>query len=73
MLGIMLAPVTPFAMEKLWNWLGMETDLWQGGWTEGLREVPAGRQLGKPEILFPRLDDELIQPEIERLQKMLED
>jgi methionyl-tRNA synthetase len=73
MLAVMLAPVTPFAMEKLWTWLGMETDLWRGGWTEGLEEIPAGRPLGRPEILFPRLDDELIQPEIERLQKMLGD
>ena len=51
----------------------METDLWKGGWEEGIRDIPSGRPLGKPEILFPRLDDDLIQPEIERLKKMLED
>ena len=51
----------------------MESDLWEGGWDEGLREIPAGRPLGKPEILYPRLDDELIQPEIDRLNRMLED
>ena len=73
MLALMLAPVVPFGMEKLWSWLGMESDLWRGGWDEGLRNIPAGRPLGKPEILFPRLDDDLIQAEIERLKKMLED
>jgi methionyl-tRNA synthetase len=73
MLAVMLAPVTPFAMEKLWSWLGMETDLWKNGWDEGSRPIPAGRPLGRPEILFPRLDDEVIQPEIARLRKMLED
>ncbi len=73
MLALMLAPVVPFGMEKLWSWLGMESDLWRGGWDEGLRDIPAGRPLGKPEILFPRLDDDLIQAEIERLKKMLED
>jgi methionyl-tRNA synthetase len=73
MLALMLAPVVPFAMEKLWNWLGMETDLWRGGWDEGNRDLPPGRVLGPPEILFPRLDDALIQPEIDRLKKMLED
>jgi methionyl-tRNA synthetase len=73
MLAVMLAPVTPFAMEKLWSWLGMEEDLWTDGWNAGSRIIPAGRPLGRPEILFPRLDDEVIQPEIERLQKMLED
>jgi len=73
MLALMLAPVVPFSMEKLWSWLGMETDLWHGGWAEGTRDIPPGRSLGTPEILFPRLDDELIQPEIERLNRMLED
>ncbi len=70
-LTVMLAPVTPFAMEKVWGWLGMQSDLWHGGWDEGIAPVPAGRKLGKPEILFPRLDDEVIQPEIERLNAML--
>ncbi len=73
MLALMLAPVVPFGMQKLWNWLGMESDLWYGGWDEGNRDIPGGRTLGAPEILFPRLDDELIQPEIERLEQMLKD
>ena len=73
MLCLMLAPVVPFGMEKLWSWLGMESDLWQGGWTEGCRPLPAGRALGKPEILYPRLDEETVQAEIDRLQEMLED
>jgi len=72
-LAVMLAPIVPFAMEKLWKWLGMESDLWRGGWAEGQRDIPAGRPLGQPEILFPRLDDEVIQPEIDRLNRMLED
>ena len=59
-LCVMLAPVLPFGMEKLWSWLGMESDLWRGGWDEGRRPVPAGRPLGKPEILFPRLEEEQI-------------
>ena len=73
LLNLMLAPVVPFAMDKLWQWLGMESDLWNGGWTEGTRDIPGGRPLGQPEILFPRLDDEVIQPEIDRLNRMLED
>ncbi len=72
-LCLMLAPVVPFGMQKLWQWLGMETDLWQGGWDEGQRDIPGGRVLGQPEILYPRFDDDLIQPEIDRLRGMLED
>ncbi len=71
-LCLMLAPVVPFGMAKLWSWLGMKTDLWHGGWQEGQQDIPSGRILGKPEILFPRFDDDMIQPEIDRLQSMLE-
>jgi len=73
LLTVMLAPIVPFAMEKVWGWLGFQSDLWRGGWDEGMQPIPAGRPLGKPEILFPRLDDEVIQPEIDRLRKLLED
>ncbi|MBK8165419.1 MAG: methionine--tRNA ligase [bacterium] len=72
-LAVMLAPVVPFAMEKVWAWLGLETPLWRGGWAEASRPVPAGRQLGRPEILFPRLEDEVIAREVERLRKLIGD
>jgi methionyl-tRNA synthetase len=69
----MMAPVVPFAMEKLWGWLGMEDGLWRAGWEAGRRPIPAGRILGTPEILFPRIDEADIQAESERLRRMLED
>jgi len=72
-LCLMLAPVVPFAMEKLWQWLGIEADLWRDGWAAGREMIPGGRALGTPEILFPRFDDDLIQPEIERLKDLLQD
>lgn len=72
-LAVMLAPVVPFAMEKVWAWLGLETPLWQGGWAEASRPVPAGRQLGRPEILFPRIEDDVIAREVERLKKLIGD
>ncbi len=68
---IMLAPVTPFAMEKVWGWLGMTTPLFAGGFAEGMEDLPGGRQLGVPEILFPRLDPEIIQGEIDRLNALV--
>lgn len=72
LLAVMLAPIVPFAMEKLWGWLGMGTPLWQGGWEEGLRPIPAGRRLGQSHILFPRLEDDVIRPEVERLRALLD-
>lgn len=73
MLCLMLAPVIPFGMEKVWGWLGMETELWRGGWEEGCRPLPPGRSLGRPEILYPRLDEEAVQAEIDRLQRMIDE
>jgi len=40
LLTLMLAPVTPFAAAKVWAWLGMEGDLFRGGWAEGTRTIP---------------------------------
>jgi methionyl-tRNA synthetase len=68
MLTLMLAPITPFAAEKVWGWLGMTGDLHHGGWAEGTRPLPPGRAIGRPEILFPRIEDEQIAPEVERLR-----
>lgn len=68
MLTLMLAPITPFAAARVWAWLGMTSDLHHGGWAEGTRPLPPGRTIGRPEILFPRIEDEQIAPEIERLR-----
>ncbi len=71
-LCLMLAPVVPFGMTKLWSWLGMETALFHGSWDEAGRDIPAGRPLGKPEILFPRLDPDVVQSEMDRLNRLVE-
>jgi len=71
-IAVMLAPITPFAMTRVWSWLGMETDLAVGGWEEGLKPLPAGRSLGQQEILFPRIEDDVIDTEIAKLEKLLE-
>ncbi len=70
LLTLMLAPVTPFAAAKVWAWLGMESDLFRGGCVEGKRPLPAGRPVGKAEILFPRIEDEQIAPEVQRLREL---
>lgn len=67
---VMLAPITPFAAAKVWGWLGMETSLERGGLAEARRDLPPGRALGRQEILFPRLDEALIEREIERLESL---
>jgi hypothetical protein len=51
----------------------MEPPLFFGAWDEGIRDIPAGRSLGEPEILYPRLEPELVQAEIDRLQALVDD
>ncbi len=68
MLVLMLAPIAPFAAARVWGWLGMTSDLHRGGWAEGTRPLPPGRAIGRPEILFPRIEDEQIAPEVARLR-----
>ncbi len=72
-LALMLAPIVPSSMEKVWGWLGMESDLHRGGYAEGLKPLPAGRQLGKQEILFPRIEDDAIDAQIAKLKDLTED
>ena len=72
-LVLMLAPVCPFGMEKVWSWLPVSGELHRGGWREAGRPLPAGAKLGKPEILYPRLDEALIQAEVDRLRNLVEE
>jgi methionyl-tRNA synthetase len=69
---LMLAPICPFGMTRLWSCLGMETPLFFGGWEEGVRDIEAGRPLGQPEILYPRLEPETVEAEVARLRELLE-
>jgi methionyl-tRNA synthetase len=69
-LCVMMAPVTPFAMEKLWAWLGQESDLHTNSFIHATTPLPSGLELGKQEILFPRIEDEQIEVEQEKLNKL---
>lgn len=70
-LAILGAPFLPFFSEKLWNMLNLEHTVYQQKWDEaGDTQIPAGHQIGRLEILFPKIEDETIEPEIERLRKI---
>ena len=66
------AMILPFSMEKLWNALGMEEDLWSHGWPSGEWRLPAGRTVGSCGILFTKIEDERIVAEKERLRGVLD-
>ena len=65
-LAIAFEPFLPFSSEKLRKMLCMDSFDWnQLGHTDLL---PAGHQLGKPELLFEKIDDEVIAAQVEKLE-----
>ncbi len=51
---VAFAPYTPFSSETIHGWLGHDGDLADAGWARS--EVVAGRPLGEPRVLFPRVE-----------------
>ncbi|MBO5545707.1 MAG: methionine--tRNA ligase [Bacteroidales bacterium] len=66
-LAIAFEPFTPFAAERLRTMLGSGLD-WE---VLGRPQVlPAGHQLGTPELLFAKIEDEAIQAQLDRLDRI---
>ncbi len=64
-LGIAFEPFLPFSSEKLRKMLNMESFDWeQLGRTDLLAE---GHQLNKPELLFEKIEDDVIQAQVDKL------
>ncbi|MBY0529377.1 MAG: methionine--tRNA ligase [Rhabdochlamydiaceae bacterium] len=70
-LALISAPVIPGAAEKVWRMLGFNDTLAHQNWEKvATHTLVAGLVLPKPEVLFARVEDEVIQSEIEKLQKL---
>ncbi len=64
-LTIMLEPFLPFSMEKLRGFLNMEKLEWSAIGETAL--LPSGHQIGTPELLFGKIEDEVIEAQIKKL------
>jgi methionyl-tRNA synthetase len=65
---ILIAPILPFSAQTLKKMLTLNGELY---WDNiATNYIKAGHQLGKPEILFEKIEDELIQKEIEKLSRI---
>ncbi len=64
-LTILLEPFLPFSMEKLRGWINFDKMNWNNGGNANL--LPADHQIGKPELLFEKIEDEAINKQIEKL------
>ena len=65
-LAIAFEPFLPFSSQRLREMICMETFAWNElGSTELL---PAGKQLAKPSLLFEKIEDDVIQAQIDKLE-----
>ena len=70
-IAIAVEPFLPFMSDKLAKMIGLEKMTWDElGRTDLL---PAGTQLAKPELLFEKIDDEAINAQLSRLERIKEE
>lgn len=70
-LALISFPIIPETAEKVWKMLGFLTSLSTSRWEEILSHpLPADQKLPEPSILFTKIEDEVIQKEIDKLKKM---
>ncbi|NIR52803.1 methionine--tRNA ligase [candidate division KSB1 bacterium] len=70
-LAILMAPFMPFTAEKLWQLLNLDGEVHKQNWSEaGSRFIEVGHRLNKPEILFSKIDDPVIEEQIEKLKNV---
>ena len=70
-LAIAFEPFLPFSAEKLRNMLGMETFEWENLGRTDLLE--AGHKLGESVLLFEKIEDDVIQAQLDRLARIKEE
>lgn len=70
-LALISLPIIPNAAHKVWKMLGFTDNPEALGW-EGIKQarLSPGQKLPKPEILFQRVEDEVIDQEIKKLDEM---
>ncbi len=69
-LAIQMAPFMPFSAETLWQMLNLQGDVHRQDWLRsGTDRLPVGHKLNRPAILFEKLEDEVIEAEIKKLQE----
>lgn len=67
-LAILVEPVIPFSADKIWKILNLEGSPLQAGWdSASFNSLKDGHVLGQPEILFAKIEDEVIEKQIAKL------
>lgn len=70
-LAVIFEPFLPFMSEKLRDMLKLDSLSWDMAGREDL--LPAGKQLGEAKILFEKIEDDAIQAQMDRLERIKEE
>ncbi len=72
LLALVSSPIIPTASEKIWEFLGFTTTIQSSGWNSVVATtLHAGISILKPQILFAKVEDEVITKKTEELHKMV--
>jgi len=67
-LAILMGPIIPSSSERVWKMLGMQGEASKQVWDSAAEPLlPAGHGIGIPEILFTKIEDDVITSELNRL------
>ena len=67
-LAILFEPVIPFTSQKIWKLLNLPGSPSEAGWDAvSMDGLKGGQPLGQPEILFAKIEDEVIEKQIQKL------
>ncbi len=70
-LALISSPIIPETAEKVWKMLGFKTSLAKQKWEEAVdSKLIAGQTLPEPKTLFTKIEDDIIQEEIEKLKEI---
>ncbi len=65
-LSVIIEPILPFSAQELRNMLGLNGEYaWQ---TAQQNLLPGGHQIGKAELLFEKIEDEVVEAQLAKLQ-----
>lgn len=67
-IAVAFEPFLPFMSRRLTAMLGLENISWDMIGRTDL--IPAGRTIGKPELLFEKIEDDVIQAQLDRLDRI---
>lgn len=73
MMALAASPIIPESAQKIWQWLGYSSELAQLNWQEvAEQELPVGQRLMKPEVLFQKIEDAVVEEEVKALKAAAE-